>query len=176
MKRKNLLTAGIGIAGMLFALTASLSHSGPRFFFIVLGLGLFVWAAYALYKGRGEVEEDTTPIERHITGIELLSDTGEKIAFWDLYQRVSAVIGKDLRENHVDIDLSKSEYCSTVDLHHAVLNFAGGNWYVEDLGSRNGVTVQKVVDGRKYKLDRNQPCRLEYGDILLIGLCKLKLR
>ena len=174
MKRQNLLTAGIGIAGMLFALVAGLSHSGPRFFFIALGLGLFVWAAYTLYRGRDSAEVQSG--DKRITGIELLSDTGEAIAFWDLYQKVSAVIGKDLRENHVDIDLQKSEYRSTVDLHHAVLNFAGGNWYVEDLGSHNGVTVQKVVDGRKYKLDRNQPCRLEYGDILFIGLCKLKLR
>ena len=175
MKRKDLLTAGIGIAGILFALTAGISHSGPRFFFIFLGLGLFVWAAYSLYRNRGEAEE-MPPVVRHITGIELLSDTGEAIAFWDLYQRVSAVIGKDLRENHVDIDLQKSEYRSTVDLHHAVLNFSGGDWYVEDLGSRNGIMVQKNVDGRKYKLDRNQPCKLEYGDILFVGMCKLKLR
>ena len=93
----------------------------------------------------------------------------------ELYGRTSAVIGKDIRENLVDIDLSNTSYAAMVDVEHAVLNFAGGSWYIEDLDSENGISIQKFLDGEVYKLSASQPCKLDSGDIIFIGMCQLKL-
>ena len=184
MYRKQLLTAGIGVLGILFSLVAALSDlpKPAPFFLGIFGAGVFLWAALTLYFGReGQSMGDTggalsgALFGARITRIDLVSEEGSAIASWELYQKVSAVIGKDCGENQVDIDLGRSEYRSLVDVHHAVLNYAEGNWYVEDLGSKNGVVVQKAADGRKYKLSPDQPCKLQYGDTLLIGMSRLKL-
>lgn len=185
MHRRQLFTAAIGVLGVLFALTAFLSDlwADARILCVIAGICLFLWAASNLYS---EWKEESSfggagislPVLQHrnsITQIDLINDEDKVIASWELFQKTSAVIGKDFRENQVDIDLGRSEYATLVDIHHAVLNYAEGSWYVEDLGSKNGVTVQKVLDGRKYKLSSDQPCKLQRGDILLIGLCRLKL-
>ena len=56
-----------------------------------------------------------------------------------------------------------------------MLNYSAGSWYVEDLNSKNGVSVQKG-DKRKYKLAPGHPCLLARGDILYIGLVRLMIR
>jgi pSer/pThr/pTyr-binding forkhead associated (FHA) protein len=81
-----------------------------------------------------------------------------------------------VRENQVDINLASSTYASMVDVEHAVLNYTGGSWYVEDLASKNGISVQSSKDGRKYKLAPDQPCKLDAGDIIYIGLARLLIR
>ena len=47
---------------------------------------------------------------------------------------------------------------------------------MEDLASKNGISVQSSKDGRKYKLAPDQPCKLDAGDILYIGLARLLIR
>ena len=86
------------------------------------------------------------------------------------------LITEDVRENQVDIDLGQSPYASMVDIEHAVLNYSAGNWYVEDLGSSNGISIKKASDGRVYRLSRDTACRLERGDCLYIGLNHLLLK
>jgi pSer/pThr/pTyr-binding forkhead associated (FHA) protein len=63
-----------------------------------------------------------------------------------------------------------------IDIEHAVLNYADNHWYIEDLGSKNGVVLQKKADGRKYKLAADQPCKLDQGDVIIVGLTKLLAR
>jgi len=111
-----------------------------------------------------------------ITEIVLLSEEDTELMAWDLYGKTAMVIGRDVKENQVDIDLGKSPYASMVDIEHAVLNFSAGNWYVEDLGSANGISVKKAGDGRLYKLSADTPCRVERGDCLYVGLNRLRLR
>ena len=111
-----------------------------------------------------------------ITEIVLLNEEGAEITVWDLYGKTSVVIGRDVRENQVDIDLSQSPYASMVDIEHAVLNYCAGNWYVEDLGSKNGIGIEKPGDGKLYRLSPDTPCRLERGDCLQVGLNRLLLR
>ena len=182
MHRKESITAALGVLGVLFSLVAYLSDVGEpmRTLAVWGGIALFLWAAASLYGARRSLwahAEDMEPAggRRRITQADLLNEEDTVVASWDLYQKVSAVIGRDYKENHVDIDLGSSTYSSLVDVEHAVLNYADGAWYVEDLGSKNGVIVQKAADGRKYKLSPEQPCRLEPGDLLLIGLNRLKL-
>lgn len=47
-----------------------------------------------------------------------------------------------------NINLQNTEYGGMVDRQHAVLNYAAGQWYIEDLGSRNGVRIQDAKDGK----------------------------
>jgi pSer/pThr/pTyr-binding forkhead associated (FHA) protein len=63
-----------------------------------------------------------------------------------------------------------------IDIEHAVLYYADNHWYIEDLGSKNGVVLQKKVDDRKYKLAADQPCKLDAGDVIIVGLTKLLAR
>lgn len=112
----------------------------------------------------------------HITEAVLLSEEDTELMRWDLYGKTAVLIGRDVKENQVDIDLSSSPYASMVEIEHAVLNFTSGNWYVEDLGSANGISIKKAADGRTYKLSSDNPCRLEPGDCLQIGLNRLLLK
>lgn len=106
----------------------------------------------------------------------LLSEENTELTNWDLYGKISLVIGRDVGENHVDVNLNHVTYASMVDLEHAVLNYSNGNWYVEDIGSKNGINIQKIQDGRKYKLSSDQPCLLDKGDIIYIGRTRLLIR
>lgn len=109
------------------------------------------------------------------TELALLNEEGGDIALWDIYGKNGIVIGRDVGENQVTVNLDHTEYASMIDVEHAVLNYTKDTWYVEDISSKNGVSVQKS-DGRKYKLTYGKPCRLEQGDILFIGLARLLLR
>lgn len=110
-----------------------------------------------------------------ITEIVLLSEEDTELMSWDLYGKTAMAIGRDVKENQVDIDLSQSPYASMVDIEHAVLNYSAGKWYAEDLGSANGISVKKA-DNRIYRLFAGTPCRLERGDCLNVGLNRLLLR
>lgn len=116
------------------------------------------------------------PPAAKVTEVQLLNEEGQTLATWPLYGKASMVIGRDVGENRVDINLAPSTYASMVDVEHAVLNYTGGSWYVEDLTSKNGVSVQSSKDGRKYKLASDQPCKLDAGDIIYIGLARLLIR
>lgn len=109
------------------------------------------------------------------TELALLNEEGGDLALWDIYGRNGIVIGRDVGENQVTVNLDHTEYASMIDVEHAVLNYTRDAWYVEDVSSKNGVSVQKS-DGRKYKLTYGKPCRLEQGDIIYIGLARLRLR
>lgn len=118
---------------------------------------------------------DRPPAAR-VTEILLLNEADQPLAAWPLYGKTSMIIGRDAGENQVDINLASSTYASMVEVEHAVLNYTGGSWYVEDLASKNGVSVQSCKDGRRYKLAPDQPCRLDAGDVVCIGLARLLIR
>lgn len=72
------------------------------------------------------------------------------------------------------VNLDHTVYASMIDIEHAVLNFSGNDWYLEDISSQNGVSVQKK-DGKKYRIAYGKPCKLEMGDRIHIGLTRLQL-
>ena len=111
-----------------------------------------------------------------ITELALLSEEDGELMVWDLYGRTSAVIGRSVKGQPTDIDLAQSHYASMVDPEHAVLNFTAANWYVEDLGSRNGLQIRKWQDGRIYRLSSDTPCRLDRGDVIYVGMNRLLLK
>lgn len=179
MSRYDLYTAIIGILSVCFSLSVALKPFSveAKIFFVSVGAIIFFHSAWLLYRSltnrnsSGKIISDSD----EITQITLLNEKGQGVTSWELYGRTSAVIGKDLGNNFVDIDLSKSPYAAMVDVEHAVLNYAGGNWYVEDLNSENGISVKKFDKAERYKLSVSQPCKLDFGDIIFVGMCQLKL-
>lgn len=137
---------------------------------------LLVFFFMALSDKEPAQEIDMVPAGSGITELVLLSEENTELAKWDLYGKTSLLIGRDTGENQVDVNLGHVTYASMINIEHTVLNYAAGNWYVEDLGSRNGVSVQAAADGKKYKLAADKPCRLRRGDILFVGLTRLVIR
>ena len=104
----------------------------------------------------------------------MLSEEGSHLASWNIYGKNGIVIGRDVGENQVTVDLNETAYAGMIDVEHAILNFAGNNWYVEDISTGNGISIQKQ-DGRKYKLSYGKPCKVERFDIIFIGLTRLQI-
>lgn len=145
------------------------------------GIGLILFIFLAVRDGKmkqksAEGGEDIPSSSARITEIVLLNEEDSELMVWDMYGKTALLIGRDVKENQVDIDLGKSPYASMVEIEHAVLNYSSGNWYVEDLGSQNGISVKKAGDGKRYQLLADTPCRLDPGDCLFIGMNRLLLR
>ena len=188
LDKRILCIASMGAFGALFAFVAL---TGPflgmaKALLELFGVFVFVAAAVMLYRewdpgtkmfsgGEDFLDAENLRDSQRITQVDFLNEEGKVIRTWELYGHVSMLIGRDVGENQVDINLSDSPYASMVDMEHAVLNYADGSWYIEDLGSKNGVLVQKAVDGRRYRLSSDRPCKLVMNDIVRIGLCELRL-
>lgn len=181
MSRYDLYTACIGIISVFFVLAVIIGElpGGVKIFLGILGTAIFFHSVVTLYRELkfGETHRRLINIQnsKRIDKVTLLNKNGEDIFTWELYGKISVVIGKDFGENHVDIDLSKNPYAAMIDVEHAVLNYAEGNWYVEDLDSRNGVSIKKLGQKKSYKLSSTQPCKLDYGDVIFVGMCQLKV-
>ena len=181
MSKYNWYTALIGIISVFFVLAVFFGGLPVivKILLTVLGAGIFFHSAMLLYRELRA--QDFSEMKNFfdkpkvIDKIVLLSKDGTEVFSWDLYGKTSAVIGKDTGDNLVDIDLSQNPYAAMIDIEHAVLNYTSGTWYVEDLGSRNGISVQKVGQEKSYKLSSTQPCKLDFGDIIFIGMCQLKV-
>lgn len=104
----------------------------------------------------------------------LLDEKERPVKSWDLAGKTALIIGKKNDEEEVDVDLEDCEYSTFIDSQHAVLNFCLDSWYLEDLGSQNGVKIKKVEDGGCYQVT-NRPCRLSAGDIIYIANTRLLL-
>ena len=46
------------------------------------------------------------------------------------------VIGRDIGENRVTVNLDHVAYASMIDIEHAVLNYSGDCWYIEDVSQK----------------------------------------
>lgn len=104
----------------------------------------------------------------------LLDEQDKPVKSWDMAGRVSIVIGREGGGEDVDVDLEDCAFSSFIDFQHAVLNFCLDQWYVEDLGSQNGVKIRKAEDGECYKV-MGRPCRVAAGDVLYIANTRLLL-
>lgn len=114
--------------------------------------------------------------EKGITQLLLLGEEGNVTDTWDIYGKTSIVFGRDEGDFQVDINLKFTDYGSTVDGEHAVMNYCNGCWYIEDLDSENGTRIQPMGEEQKYRVSSKEPCRVERGDIIYIGLAPVKLR
>ncbi len=104
----------------------------------------------------------------------LLDEHDKPLKSWDLAGKTALILGKKNDEEEVDVDLTECEYSTFINDQHAVLNFCLDSWYLEDLGSKNGVKVKKVEDGGCYQVT-NRPCRVSAGDVIYLASTRLLL-
>lgn len=179
--KKNIdLTITILCGLIIFIAMGGIGDSDASLLIVIcagIGFSIFLYSYLSiLAEERAMRTDDPDDIGDSITEIMLMNEENKPIAAWDMFGKTAMVIGKDIKENHVDINLNQSVYASMIDVEHAVLNYTSNSWYIEDLGSKNGIILQKFSDERKYKLAADQPCKLDKGDIIIIGLTKLKAR
>lgn len=103
----------------------------------------------------------------------LLNEEEKPIRAWDLTGKTAMVIGRKSRDEQVDVDLGDCEYSALINVQHAVLNYSLDTWYLEDLGSQNGIQIKKVEDGKCYQVAPNRPCKVSAGDVIYIAKTKL---
>ena len=103
----------------------------------------------------------------------LINEEEKPIRAWDLTGKTAMVIGRKSRDEQVDVDLGDCEYGALINVQHAVLNYSLDTWYLEDLGSQNGIQIKKVEDGKRYQVAPNHPCRVSAGDVIYIAKTKL---
>lgn len=114
--------------------------------------------------------------ESNIKKIVLVNEDNEIIRSWDIGERISFLIGKNSIDNDVYVDLAESIYSRFIENNHAVLNYAAGKWYIEDLSEKSGISIKKRNDDIKYRIVKGAPCELKNGDILFISKVKLLLK
>ena len=177
MSRYKLYTTLIGVISVLFMLTVYESEFdfSVKILLTVLGVSIFLHSAWTLYNSNDHKKNFKRETQKIINKISLIDKTGATVTSWELYGKISMIIGKDIGENFVDVDLSQSPYAAMVDVEHAVLNYSDGDWYIEDLDSKNGVAIKKVGQKKSYKLSATEPCKLDFGDIIFIGNCQLRV-
>lgn len=140
---------------------------------------LFGGLALIDYVRQAERPYETSAIEEQAAAgfiayeLVLLNENDKPIRAWDLTGKTAMVIGRTNRDEEVDVDLSDCEYSALINVQHAVLNYCLDTWYIEDLGSQNGIQIKKVEDGRCYQMAPNRPCKISAGDVIYIAKTKL---
>lgn len=184
--RKEIYTGAVGIFAIIFMLAAGLGElDGPLSAVLILA-GLLVYAASIRrlvldYQNHsrsrrlpGSLQAKLSGQGGRVTQLFLLNEEGGRIRAWNLEGETGMSIGKGMgghNENDVDIDLSGSPNAATVAGFHAVLNYAGGSWFVENLGPQGSALLRR--GGREYRLAAGEPLQLRQEDILQLGLCRL---
>lgn len=170
-----IILCGAGVIFLIFKEIGTWRFTPTFYLVIVIGMAMAIYDLFRLSSRKNT--EEIMPKEERAQGIQrliLLDEAGKPIKAWDLQGKVSLIIGKAGQDQELDIDLSDCEYSSFIDFQHAVLNYCLDQWYVEDLGSQNGVKVRKAEDGECYRVI-HRPCKVEAGDILYIANTKLLL-
>ena len=188
IKAIDLIISSIGIAIVSIAFLY-IDNLKLKIFMVALNLIIAITFLYlAIFKDTEENEYviKSNKIRTHfnilnsLSRINLLNEQDNIIKSWDLYGKTALVIGKDRKNQYnkvtlVDINLNDCAYATLIDVEHAVLNYSNGCWYIEDLHSKNGISIQKKMENKKYKLSPTEPYKLEKGDTIYLGLTKLQV-
>ena len=180
MSRKSTLDMAIIISAITGATLSFAYLPNPMEKYISL-LILLIFIVFFLILLILDTTEDKRSIrydmrKKGITEILLLGEDNNVTDTWDIYGKTSIVFGRDEGEFQVDVNLKNTDYAGTVDGEHAVMNYSGGNWYIEDLDSENGTRIQRGGEGKMYKVSSREPCKVERGDIIYLGLAPVKVQ
>ena len=145
-----------------------------RAIIIVIAISVGIICFINLYKRLHK--EEIVHDESNISRIVLVNEDNEIIRTWDIGERISFIIGKNSIDNDVFIDLTGSIYSKFIENNHAVLNYAAGKWYIEDLSEKSGISIKKNDDDIKYRIVKDAPCQLKRGDIIFISNIKFLLK
>lgn len=86
-----------------------------------------------------------------------------------LYGRTGIIIGRNTTGQIVDLDLSNADNAGEVAKEHAVLNYAGGSWYLEVLDGAHRVGIRKDGDSIVYRLKAMTHYKISKGDLIYIS-------
>ena len=137
---------------------------------IIIGIVCFLEIYKSLYLDKNYDDRS------NITFIELVNEDNDVVKRWNIEDKISFVIGKSTMDEKVFIDLNSSVYSTLIEDKHAVLNYANGMWYIEDISINSGISIQKRDDDIKYRIVKESPCEIKRGDILYISKVKLLLK
>ncbi|BFH71455.1 MAG: FHA domain-containing protein [Paenibacillus dendritiformis] len=167
----DVLIAGIAAAALFYVYIGNADLVLKVAVGVLLAAGAAVYAAWRA-RSRMKRRQDGAAIAKLV----LLDEEGESVKEWYIHGETSLLIGKSSAQSEVDIDLSDSEYASLISKHHAVLNYASGSWYLEDLDSRNGVGIQPAGRRMAERLEEDGPYRIESGDIICIANTRIVVK
>jgi len=136
---------------------------------LIIGLSLGSWLCYLLVKYAKKRPRST------LKRIQLLNEQEDVIKEWYIRDEQGLVIGKNFQNQLVDLDLTDADYAVLIEKQHALLNCVDGKWFLEDLGSRNGVGVKKVQAAYVQRLEREEVVPVESGDRIYIAKSVLQL-
>jgi len=180
IRKKMLLDGAILVTSWLWVV-AAWYYQLPKW---VLGAGGITAVMIAgmvmidLQKLSGQSEDNLALLEQAAARfasyeLVLLNEHDKPIRAWDLTGKTAMVIGRKGKNEEVHVDLSDCEYSALINVQHAVLNFSLDSWYIEDLGSQNGIRIKKAEDGVCYQVTANRPCKISAGDVIYIAKTKL---
>lgn len=118
------------------------------------------------------IRENNTLIRKII----LLNDEHQILKQWNIEGKAGLLIGKNTKEETVDIDLSDTALAALISNEHALLNYTNGNWFIEDFDSEQGTAVQKANKDELQYLTKSEPVQLEAGDYIYIGKTILQVK
>lgn len=178
----NLLWAGIGaLIVVVLYLDASTVMKAVILSVIVVFAACYMWFVY--YKATNEIvmatpvkETKKTESKNNVTKLCLLNDEHQVLKQWELAGRAGVVIGKNTEFNQVDIDLGDTALSALISEEHAVLNYTGNSWLVEDYDSEQGTAVQKFLDTDIHYLNKQERVKLDPGDMIYIGKSILQVK
>lgn len=180
MNRKTTLDITIvlsGITGMILSYAYLEDPVKRQASLAVLGIvSLVFFLLAAADRERTGQAEDRRAGREGISELLLLGEEDNITDIWDIYGKTSIVFGRDEGAFQVDVNLKNTDYAGTVDGEHAVMNYSGGSWYIEDLDSENGTRIQRGGEGKMYKVSSREPCRVERGDIIYLGLAPVRIQ
>jgi hypothetical protein len=125
---------------------------------IVLALALYAFLGILLWFLARDLRQNTRAAEplpnAHVlVGRESEGPKGYRLAVTNLIGRAA--------DNSICLD------DSTISAYHVRLSFQGGQWWLEDLGSRNGTGVNDLAI--------EEPLVVTYGDRIRVGRVEMKL-
>jgi len=131
---------------------------------------------WLLFEQERRKKNKKTYVKSTIKRFILITSEGERDMEWHCEGVNSFLIGKKAGDQEVDIDLSDTKYSEYVSNEHAVLNYSGGYWYIEDLNSANGVGVKKKGEEYALRLKPMVSYKLDEWDIIYISKAKILVR
>ena len=161
--------AAIVVAALLYVYIWNIDPVLKAAVGVLLAIAIIAYAARRSGSREAGRQDEVDTIAKLV----LLNDEGESVKEWYIHGETSLLIGKTGAEGEVDIDLSDSEYASLISKHHAVLNYASGQWFIEDLDSRSGVGIRRAGGKRANQLEPEEPCRIHSGDVISIANTRL---
>lgn len=178
----NLLWAGIGaLIVIVLYLDTTVALKAVFLGVIVVFAIVYMWFVY--YKATNEMvvaapvkESKPTEDRSKVHMLCLLNDEHQVLKQWELTGRAGLVIGKNTPNNQVDVDLGDTALSALISEEHAVLNYTGNSWYVEDFDSEQGTAVQKFLQTDINYLNKSEPVKLEVGDMIYIGKSILQVK